>query len=213
MQVSSMRGPGIYVALTGAVGLLLLMFAEPAAAQEGSTVGVGGNNELGDFLVGPDEMTLYIFENDEQGVSNCTGDCAAAWPPLTVEAGEEPTAGDGVDGELATIERDDGSMQVTLDGMPLYYWASDEAPGDATGQGVNDVWFVVEVSQATESNGENGDGTTDDRDDAEAPAAGTGLADESAGLSATEFTTVAGALLVIAGAGLGYTMRRSNRGK
>ncbi|MDZ7728985.1 MAG: hypothetical protein U5Q44_12740 [Dehalococcoidia bacterium] len=117
---------------------------------------VGGNDELGDFLVGPDQMTLYIFEMDEAGVSNCTGDCAAAWPPLTVAEGEEPTAGDGVEGELGTIERDDGSQQVTLDGQPLYYWASDEEPGDATGQGVQDVWFVIEASAASDD-GTDGD--------------------------------------------------------
>ena len=81
--------------------------------------------------------------NDEAGVSNCVDGCAAAWPPLTVEAGAEPEAGDGVTGTLGTIERADGTIQVTIDDVPLYYYAADTAAGETTGQGVNDVWFAV----------------------------------------------------------------------
>lgn len=101
-----------------------------------------GSTELGDVLVDADGMTLYLFTNDSDGQSACYDDCAAAWPPLTVDA--EPEAGDEVDaGLLGTTERDDGATQVTYDGSPLYTWASDSEPGDVTGQGVNDVWFVV----------------------------------------------------------------------
>ena len=52
-------------------------------------------------------------------------------------------------GELDVIERDDGSMQVTYDGQPLYYWANDNAPGDATGHEVGGVWFVARVDDST----------------------------------------------------------------
>ncbi len=108
-----------------------------------ATVSVGGNADLGRFLVGPNGMTLYLFLNDEPGVSNCTGDCATNWPPLTVESADALSAGVNVPGELATIERDDGTLQVTYNGRPLYYWAQDAAIGDATGEGRGDVWFVV----------------------------------------------------------------------
>lgn len=101
-----------------------------------------GSTELGGVLVDADGMTLYLFTNDSDGQSACYDDCAAAWPPLTVDA--EPVAGEGVDGgPLGTTERDDGSTQVTYAGSPLYTWASDSEPGDVSGQGVNDVWFVV----------------------------------------------------------------------
>ncbi|MDA0351918.1 MAG: hypothetical protein O3A10_06870 [Chloroflexi bacterium] len=98
---------------------------------------------LGDVLVGHGGLTLYLFTNDEAGVSNCVDGCAAAWPPLTVEAGAELVAGDGVTGTLGVIERADGTMQVTINDVPLYHFASDAAPGDTGGQGVNDVWFAV----------------------------------------------------------------------
>ena len=109
------------------------------------TVIVGGNDELGRFLVGGMGMTLYIFTNDEMGVSNCVDGCLANWPPLTVGSEDELVAGKGVDaGMLGIIERaDTGALQVTYDGMPLYYWAQDEAVGDAGGQGRGDVWYVV----------------------------------------------------------------------
>jgi predicted lipoprotein with Yx(FWY)xxD motif len=108
-----------------------------------ATVYVAGNEELGRFLVGANGMTLYTFSNDEAGVSNCAGDCATAWPPYTVESEEDLAAGFTVPGELGTIEREDGSLQVTYNGWPLYYWQDDAARGDATGQGVGEVWYVV----------------------------------------------------------------------
>jgi predicted lipoprotein with Yx(FWY)xxD motif len=107
------------------------------------TVAVSNNDDLGDFLVGASGMTLYMFTQDEENISNCTDQCATNWPPLLVQAGEVPVPGDGIDGSFGVIERDDGTFQVTYNGIPLYFWANDAAPGDTTGQGVNDVWFVV----------------------------------------------------------------------
>lgn len=106
-----------------------------------ATVAVA-DSSLGEILVDAEGMTLYMFDPDEQGASTCYDDCAAAWPPLVVDS--DPVAGEGVDESLlGTVERDDGSMQVTYNDWPLYYWAEDEAAGDTTGQAVNDVWWVI----------------------------------------------------------------------
>jgi predicted lipoprotein with Yx(FWY)xxD motif len=107
------------------------------------SIRVGSSEELGDFLVDANGMTLYLFTNDEASVSNCYDQCAVNWPPLLVQAGEVPVPGFGVTGELDITAREDDTLQVTYNGMPLYYWVNDAAPGDTTGQGVNDVWFVV----------------------------------------------------------------------
>jgi predicted lipoprotein with Yx(FWY)xxD motif len=107
------------------------------------TVRTGSNDDLGDFLIGANGMTLYLFTNDEENISNCYDQCAANWPPLLVQAGEVPVPGAGVEGELGVTERDDETLQVTYNGIPLYFWVNDEAPGDTTGHGVGDVWFVV----------------------------------------------------------------------
>ena len=101
------------------------------------------SSSLGAHLVDGRGFTLYVFDDDEPGVSNCTGGCLASWPPATVTA--DPSWGEGVDGGLVgTLEReDDGSLQLTYDGLPLYLWAADMAPGQATGQGVNEVWWII----------------------------------------------------------------------
>lgn len=98
--------------------------------------------EHGDVLVDADGLTLYLFDNDQGGASTCYDDCASTWPPLLADGGIE--AGDGADaGLVGTVERDDGSLQATYAGHPLYSFAGDSAPGDVEGQGIGDVWWVV----------------------------------------------------------------------
>ena len=128
----------------------LALFPVIALAQT-TTVGVGGNEDLGSFLVASNQMTLYTFSSDDPGVSNCTGGCATAWPPLTVADGETASAGAGVSGTLVVITRDDGSQQVTIDGSPLYFFASDADAGDANGHGAGGgTWAVVKVTAAAQ---------------------------------------------------------------
>ena len=77
--------------------------------------------------------TLYTFNSDTPGVSNCKSGCSSTWPPLSVPAGVTPSGGAGVTGQLGTITRDDGSLQVTYMGLPLYFFHSDSKPGDTNG--------------------------------------------------------------------------------
>lgn len=118
--------------------------ATSTETETGPTVQVRSHSEYGDILVDSEGMTLYMFDSDTQGeaASTCYDGCAEAWPPLTVE--DEPNAGDNVTAELMTFERDDGSMQVSANGWPLYFFQNDEEPGDVVGQGVNDVWWVLD---------------------------------------------------------------------
>jgi len=115
---------------------------EPADG-EGATIQIAEDPELGQILVDADGFTLYTFGNDTagSGTSACVDGCAQAWPPLTVDG--EPAAGEGVTGELDTIERNDGTTQVTYDGFPLYRYAGDAAPGDTNGHNVGQIWFVA----------------------------------------------------------------------
>jgi predicted lipoprotein with Yx(FWY)xxD motif len=103
------------------------------------------SSDLGEIVVDADGTTLYVFLADEGTESTCYEECEDNWPPLTVEG--DAVAGEGIDGSLlGTTERTDGSVQVTLDGHPLYFFAGDQAAGDTNGQGVGDVWFVVAPS-------------------------------------------------------------------
>jgi predicted lipoprotein with Yx(FWY)xxD motif len=99
--------------------------------------------EIGAYLAGPTRMALYTFDNDSPGSSSCTGDCAAAWPPLTVAMGETPTAAPGVTGELGTIMRSDGTHQVTYNDAPLYYYVGDTQLYDVTGDNIGGVWHLA----------------------------------------------------------------------
>ncbi|MFD2092708.1 COG4315 family predicted lipoprotein [Blastococcus deserti] len=101
------------------------------------------DSDLGEIVVDGQGRTVYVFDRDTAGAgsSACTGACLDNWPPVTSE--EAAPAVDGVTGDVGTIERDDGTLQVTLDGWPLYLFAGDAEPGDTTGQGVQGVWWVV----------------------------------------------------------------------
>lgn len=99
---------------------------------------------FGPVLTTKDGFVLYIFTNDEEGVSNCNGNCAATWPPLTF-TGPNPPVVEGASGEFTLITRDDGSMQVAYEGQPLYTYAADITPGTANGDGVGNVWFVAKA--------------------------------------------------------------------
>jgi predicted lipoprotein with Yx(FWY)xxD motif len=95
------------------------------------------------LVAGSNGMTVYTFTKDTVGGnSTCSGGCLAKWPAVTVAAGTMPTAGDGVTGTLATITRaDEGTLQVTYNGLPLYFYSGDSAAGDTNGSYPN--WNLV----------------------------------------------------------------------
>jgi predicted lipoprotein with Yx(FWY)xxD motif len=116
-----------------------------APAASGAVAIKTAKGEPGTFLVDSSGRSLYLFEADKSDTSTCNGACAAAWPPLTTTGA--PTAGTGVKASLlGTSKRDDGKMEVTYNGHPLYYFANDSAPGDLKGQGVDAFgaeWYAV----------------------------------------------------------------------
>ena len=78
----------------------------------------------GKALVDGKGMTLYIFDKDTAGKSNCNGQCATNWPPLTAAADAKPS------GDWTVVTRDDGSKQWAYKGKPLYTFHKDAKPGD-----------------------------------------------------------------------------------
>jgi predicted lipoprotein with Yx(FWY)xxD motif len=106
--------------------------------------------KLGMILTDGRGRTLYLFKKDTKGVSNCSGACATAWPPVTTRG--TPVAGTGLTARLAgTITRADGTMQVTYGGHPLYRFVQDRAPGDVNGQDLTAfgaTWYVVGANGA-----------------------------------------------------------------
>ena len=121
---------------------------KPQEAQQPPKVIISEHPVYGPILTSASGRVIYLFTPDEPNVSNCSGGCATAWPPVPMPAGETPTGGEGVTGKLGTIERADGIIQVTYDEMPLYYYAPDTDPLAVTGHGQNNVWFLVHADRA-----------------------------------------------------------------
>lgn len=121
-----------------AVATLVAMVSwSPAAnASNPATVSAATNATFGTILTNAQGFALYIFPNDKNGISSCTGPCATIWPALTVPGGTTPTAGPGVTGTVAAVVQSNGTHQVTYNGSPLYTFYADSAPGQVTG---NDV--------------------------------------------------------------------------
>ena len=124
--------------------------AEKAAAQrkgaEGTTVKLG-DSQFGRILFGRNDQAIYLFDKEDGPTSECYGECAAAWPPV-LTAGEPRAAGGVRSGMLGTTERDDGSVQVTYNGQPLYYYAHEE-PGEVTCHDVEEfggLWLVLDAA-------------------------------------------------------------------
>jgi len=127
--------------LTIAAALAIVLAACSAAAQPAGSPTlvaqtVGSNGTL--LVAGATGMTVYAFDQDvaNSGTSACTAtdDFIATWPAVTVPAGTAPTGGGGVTGKLGTITRaDSGVLQVTYNGVPLYFYSGDHAAGDSNG--------------------------------------------------------------------------------
>jgi predicted lipoprotein with Yx(FWY)xxD motif len=121
-----------------------------ALAAIGLAVGIAAAHaqtvaEKNGLLTDADGRTLYTFDKDAGGKSNCTGGCAAAWPPFFAQ---DPPKDNGA---FTQIMREDGRMQWARDGKPLYFFAGDGRPGDAKGDGTGNVWHVVKTGGARAS--------------------------------------------------------------
>jgi predicted lipoprotein with Yx(FWY)xxD motif len=154
---SALAGPG---AAGGPYGVPPAATSAPAAPQIGSAALAPGT-----ALVDGTGRALYLFEADTGTTSTCTGACAQVWPPLLASGPAPVTTGAAEASLVGASPRADGTLQVTYDGHPLYYFAGDTAPGDVRGQGIHNFgggWYVVAPG---------GDGIDDDQP---APAASSG---------------------------------------
>jgi predicted lipoprotein with Yx(FWY)xxD motif len=132
------------LAVAAAVAAVAAALA-PAGTQTGGTRVALAKSPLGRILVDGRGITLYDFVKDKGTTSVCYGACAALWPPLLSHG--KPVAGLGVSASrLATKRRTDGKLEVTYGSHPLYYFVTDQKPGQTTGQGVNQFggpWWVL----------------------------------------------------------------------
>ena len=115
----------------------------PVATEVGLQL---SDSSLGKIVTDTAGMTIYMFDKDTQGsgTSACSGGCLSAWPPVPASSANPSVA--GVTGDVGSITATDGTQQLTLNGWPLYYYASDAAAGDVNGQGSGGIWWVLDAS-------------------------------------------------------------------
>ncbi len=108
-----------------------------------NTLAPNQDGELAVNTEDKDQFTLYTFDNDTAGVSNCDASCLANWPALL--ANEEEVA----IGNFSIIERADGNRQWALNQQPLYFFVGDTAIGDTNGDGLGGVWHIINETEPT----------------------------------------------------------------
>ena len=113
----------------------MMNFVRPALIVAGALV---ADTSKGKALVDAKGMTLYTFDRDAAGKSNCNGQCAQNWPPLMAAADAAAS------GDWSVVTRDDGAKQWAYKGKPLYTWVKDTQAGEVTGDGVNNVWHIAQ---------------------------------------------------------------------
>ena len=106
----------------------------PRTASEVSTA---KDAKFGTLLVAGND-TVYTLKPSK---TTCTAKCLKVWPPVALPAGmSAATAGTGVDAaKLGTKAMADGTMQVTYNGKPLYWFFKDKTPGQVKGN-ITDKW-------------------------------------------------------------------------
>jgi predicted lipoprotein with Yx(FWY)xxD motif len=104
-------------------------------------------SKFGKVLFAGNGRVLYLFTSDTPGTSNCSGDCAAAWPPFYARG--KLVAGKGVNRKLlGRTTRANGRKQVTYKGHPLYFYVHDPR-GEIICHNVTEFggdWLVVRKS-------------------------------------------------------------------
>jgi predicted lipoprotein with Yx(FWY)xxD motif len=137
--------------LGGAACALILSDGSPASASKALRYEVTTQNisGLGVILVDGAGQALYAYSPDHHsGRSKCNSACADEWPPLLLPKGVTTPVSSGTAKAslLGTTKRIGGSIQVTYNGWPLYRFATDETPGSAPGEGLDNLggyWYVL----------------------------------------------------------------------
>lgn len=111
---------------------------QSSAQMIGSVFVVKSDPSLGKYLATPSGKPLYTFGGDSTGTSNCIGSCLTEWP-----AYESTGTTTNLPTNVGTIKRaDDGAMQISYKGRPLYTFV-DDTSGQITGNNVGNFHLAI----------------------------------------------------------------------
>jgi predicted lipoprotein with Yx(FWY)xxD motif len=120
----------------------LTLFVAGTSFADHHAVKTANKEGVGKHLTDADGMSLYWFVKDSAGKSNCKGGCLEKWPAFYRAAIVPPAGVDASD--FGTLTRDDGQKQTTFRGYPLYYFFKDKQAGDTNGQGIKNIWYLID---------------------------------------------------------------------
>ncbi len=152
------------------MGIVLstLIVSISSCKKDGAVAPGGGTNEtpkndinltnnatLGRYMSNKQGLTLYMFANDADGGSSCTGGCETTWPAFTADLTTAKLDAGLAIADFGIIVTASGKRQVTYKGWPLYTYSPAgtdgygnstnvaEAPGQVKGDGFAGVWFIA----------------------------------------------------------------------
>jgi predicted lipoprotein with Yx(FWY)xxD motif len=128
------------IAIATIVLTLAVAGAAFAAAVSTGTKVTLHSTSRGKVLATSTGRTLYLYTGDGHNKSNCTGGCAASWPPLMTKG--KPVAGMGVKKSLLGTAKRGSKLQVSYAGHPLYTFVGDSKAGQANGEGSGGFYVV-----------------------------------------------------------------------
>ena len=139
------------LAILIALAVVLVASSSGVAARSTSTPAhaklVLRKSEFGKVIFDSNGNVVYLFGRDKTATSTCYGICAAAWPPVLTKG--RPSVGPGLNANLlGTTKRKDGSLQVTYNQHPLYFYSADKHGKIMCQHAVmhGGIWLVVKAN-------------------------------------------------------------------
>jgi predicted lipoprotein with Yx(FWY)xxD motif len=115
------------------------------SGSSGPVLGVASTS-LGRVLVDGDGFTVYMFTSDSPNHSTCSSDCLQFWPLVAAPSGGSVPSISGISADLGVTQATNGESMVTANGIPLYTFTDDTAPGVVNGEGnekFGGTWYVL----------------------------------------------------------------------
>jgi len=140
--LAAVAAAGLLAACAGPGGA-----ASPASGGGGQVPAAAGSavitarqlSGVGTVLVDRAGKTIYSPAQEATRKILCTSSCLSFWFPVTVAFPHVGRRASGIDGVLGTIRRpDDGKIQLTYNGRPLYTFRLDRSPGQDHGNNFRD---------------------------------------------------------------------------
>jgi predicted lipoprotein with Yx(FWY)xxD motif len=145
------RGGALALVILVGLATALALGSTGAAARRAATPAhaklILRKSEFGKVIFDSTGKVVYLFGRDKTARSTCYGVCAAAWPPVLTKG--SPSVGPGLDTSLlGTSKRKDGSLQVTYNHHPLYFYSADKLGKIMCQHAVmhGGIWLVVKAN-------------------------------------------------------------------